>query len=430
MDIPIPVPKAFVQKLENCCMLLNELQMQGTVITGVAANQDNYDKTCLILQDLEQIDEGLDPVFQPNSLQVRFSKNQQIFYDFERLLNVPDYRRAFPCEYFYFIKDKQAFYIDEENSYFNNYKKIIELYVFFVSKADYVDGGDLIFLGNAKIIINDNYNEKDLIELPDFDNFKNKFISNVKDDSNVSLKEKEKLLKKALVSFFNNVEKISLSQLIQDFHKFHVFVNDELDLYMSKFSYEDVKDQVERDKVDFIVRLNKVFSDIQTQLIGVPVSVILAADKLKIGDAANSDPNKLLGFSMSNLLVIGAIGFYAIVISMLIRNQNNSLQALHEEIKFHKQRFETKHKGLAQKFEKSFTQLESRYSHQKRMLFWIDALVSLAFGSIFLIFIYASSTYYLYIYYLVAIILLLYGFLKLLIFFKNKIYNWFLEKFN
>ncbi|WP_224992657.1 hypothetical protein [Acinetobacter pittii] len=430
MDKPIPVPKAFVQKLANCCMLLNELQTQGTAIIGVAENQENYDKACLILQDLEQIDEGLDPVFQPNSLQVRFSKNQQIFYDFERLLNVPDYRRAFPCEYFYFIKDKQAFYIDEENSYFNNYKKIIDLYGFFSSKADYVDSGDLIFLGNAKIIINDDYDESDLIELPDFDNFKNKFIGNVKDESNVSLKEKEKLLKKALVSFFNNVEKISLSQLIQDFHKFHVFVNDELDLYMSKFSYEEVKDQVERDKVDFIVRLNKVFSDIQTQLIGVPVSVILAADKLKIGDAANSDPNKLLGFSMSNLLVIGAIGFYAIVISMLIRNQNNSLQALHEEIKFHKQRFETKHKGLAQKFEKSFTQLESRYSHQKRMLFWIDALVSLAFGSIFLIFIYASSIYYLYIYYLVASILLLYGIFKLLFFLKNKICNYFLEKSN
>ncbi|MFW2036879.1 hypothetical protein [Acinetobacter junii] len=188
------------------------------------------------------------------------------------------------------------------------------------NKADFINDGDLIFLGNAKIIITDEYSESDLIELTNFESFKNKFISNVNDNSNISLKEKDKLLKKALVSFFNNSEKISLSQLIYDFHKLHVFVNDELDIYMSKFSYEDVKDQVERDKVDFIVRLNKVFSDIQTQLIGVPVSVILAADKLKLGALASQDPNKILGFSMSNLLVIGAIGFYAIFISMLIRN--------------------------------------------------------------------------------------------------------------
>lgn len=412
MNIPIPVPKAFVQKLESCCMLLNELQMQGTAITGVAENKENYDQVCLTLQELEQIDEGLEPFFQRNKLEISFEKTQQIFNGFERLLSVPDFRRNIPCDYFYFIEDKQAFYIDEDNPYFEKYKKIIELYAFFSSKADFINDGNLIFLGNAKIIISDEYSESDLIELPDFENFKNKFISNVHDESNISLKEKDKLLKKALVSFFNNSEKISLSQLIYDFHKLHVFVSDELDIYMSKFSYEDVKDQVERDKVDFIVRLNKVFSDIQTQLIGVPVSVILAADKLKLGKLASQDPNKILGFSMSNLLVIGAIGFYAIFISMLIRNQNNSLQALHEEIEFHKERFESKHKGLAVKFSKSFEQLESRYTHQKKMLIWIDALVSLAFGSIILIFIYASSIHYLNIYFIIGFVLILVGLFK------------------
>ncbi|MDH1859199.1 hypothetical protein N5D44_12985 [Acinetobacter junii] len=407
MNKPIPAPKAFVQKLERCCMLLNELKMQGTVITGVASNKENYKQVHLILQELEQIDESLEPFFQQNKLEISFEKTQQIFNGFERLLSVPDFRRNIPCDYFYFIEDKQAFYSDEENPYFENYKKIIELYAFLSSKADFINDGDLIFLGNAKIIITDEYSESDLIELTNFESFKNKFISNVNDNSNISLKEKDKLLKKALVSFFNNSEKISLSQLIYDFHKLHVFVNDELDIYMSKFSYEDVKDQVERDKVDFIVRLNKVFSDIQTQLIGVPVSVILAADKLKLGALASQDPNKILGFSMSNLLVIGAIGFYAIFISMLIRNQNNSLQALHEEIAFHKERFDSKHKGLAVKFSKSFEQLESRYTHQKKMLIWIDALVSLAFGSIILIFIYASFIHYLNIYFIICFILIL-----------------------
>lgn len=140
--------------------------------------------------------------------------------------------------------------------------------------------------------------------------------------------------------------------------------------------------------------------------------MILAADKLKLGKLASQDPNKILGFSMSNLLVIGAIGFYAIFISMLIRNQNNSLQALHEEIEFHKERFKSKHKGLAAKFSKSFEQLESRYTHQKKMLIWIDALVSLAFGSIILIFIYASSIHYLNIYFIIGFVLILVGLYK------------------
>lgn len=394
MENSVPVPKHFVKQLATCCMLLDKLQMQGTVITGVVDNQEDYDKVTELLIELNTLDQDLDPLFSQTDFEVKFEKTRQIFNGFDRLLNVADYRRNLPCDYFYFIKDKQAFYLDERNSYFQNYVKITELYKFFFSKADYVDSGNLIFLGNAKIVITDEYTEEDLISLPDFESFRIKFLNDSDNNSNVSVKEKDKLLKKALVSFFNNVETIKLSEIINDFHKFHVFVNDELDIYMSKFSYEEVKDQVERDKVDFIVRLNKVFSDIQTQLIGVPVSVILAADKLKIGEDAINDANKIFGFSISNLLVIGAIGFYAIVISMLMRNQQNSLAALHEEISFHKERFESKHKGLAKKFVRSFQQLDSRYEHQKKMLKWIDILVTLAFSVIILIFVKSSSEVY------------------------------------
>ncbi|WP_252715912.1 hypothetical protein [Acinetobacter johnsonii] len=106
---------------------------------------------------------------------------------------------------------------------------------------------------------------------------------------------------------------------------------------------------------------------------------------MKIVNLAVNDPNKFHGISLTNILVILAIGFYAIVLAMLIRNQNNTLEAIKDEIDHHESLFNSKHKGMAQKFNKSFAQIKNRYEHQKRMLLWVDILVCLAFGLIYLI---------------------------------------------
>ncbi|HGH3320995.1 TPA: hypothetical protein ACJKZQ_004081, partial [Acinetobacter baumannii] len=287
----------------------------------------------------------------------------------------------------YLIESKKAFYFDRVDSYFENYLNIIKIYKFFEEKSDHKSSEhgnqNLIFLGNKKLVVTDEYHSQDLIEIPDAIKFMSKFLT--EDLSNgITNKEKDQILKKTLVNFFKDCETIKFSQIINDFKKLNHCVDSELDIYMSKFSYEDIKKEVEKEKVDFIVRLNKVFSDIQTQLIGVPVSVILAADKLKLGKLALEDPNKFYGISLTNLLVILAIGFYAIILAMLIRNQSNTLAALKDEIDHHESLFKNKHKGIAQKFINSFVQVKNRYEHQKKMLLWVDVLVCIAFGIIFL----------------------------------------------
>lgn len=378
--------KLFVQKIARVCELLDGLSMDESRITGIARNSTDLAEISLLLQQAEELEDELSHEVQ--GLNITFYKVSQIFKNFEKLLNNSSYRRKVPASNFYLIEDRQAFYQDEQSIFFNNYLKIIELYKFLEAKADHIntDVGQhsLVFLNNRKLLLTDEYAINDLIELKNLELLISKFSN---DDSNhgVSNKEKDQILKKTLINFFKACDVVTLSQVIQDFPGINSCINDELDMYMSKFSYDDVKKEVEKEKVDFIVRLNKVFSDIQTQLIGVPVSVILAADKLKIGNLAVNDPNKFHGISLTNILVILAIGFYAIVLAMLIRNQNNTLEAIKDEIDHHESLFNSKHKGMAQKFNKSFAQIKNRYEHQKRMLLWVDILVCLAFGLIYLI---------------------------------------------
>lgn len=383
--------KLFVQKIARVCELLDGLSMDESRITGNVRNSSDLSEVTNLLLEAEGIDDDLAPIIQGSK--ITFYKVNQIFKNFEKLISDSSYRRKVPADYFYLVEDKRAFYIDEESDYFSNYLNIIKLYKFLESKADHkntdTEKPSLVFLSSKKLLITDLYSKNDLIELNELDSFIARFSTD-ESTQGVSSKEKDQILKKSLINFFKDCEVICLSQIIQDFTKLNNSINDELDIYMSKFSYDDVKKEVEKEKVDFIVRLNKVFSDIQTQLIGVPVSVILAADKLKIGKLAENDLNKFYGISLTNALVILAIGFYAIVLAMLIRNQKNTLEALKDEIDHHESLFNNKHKAMAEKFKKSFSQIKNRYEHQKRMLLWVDILVCSAFGVIYLI-AYANS---------------------------------------
>lgn len=385
--------KLFIQKIANVCDLLDELSMDGIHITGIAKNSIDLQTISLLLQDAEDLDSEF--VYDINGLNVKLYRVASIFKNLEKLLSASEYRRNTPFDSFYLVDNKQAYYSGEDNPFFNHYLNIIKLYDFLEKKSDHKsnDSGiqNLVFLGNKKLIISDEYSSIDLIELKDLNSFIAKFTH---DDSiqGVSHKEKDQIFKKSLANFFKDCDSIKLSQIIQDFSKINNYINDELDIYMSKFSYDDIRKEVEKDKTDFIARLNKVFSDIQTQLIGVPVSVILAADKLKIGGDATQAPNQFLGMNITNCLVILAIGFYAVVLTMLIRNQANTLEALKDEIDHHESLFNSKHKGIAERFQNSFNQIKNRYDHQKKMLLWVDLLVSLAFGVIFII-AYTSSFY-------------------------------------
>ncbi|BFM88854.1 hypothetical protein JUNP586_3301 [Acinetobacter baumannii] len=79
-----------------------------------------------------------------------------------------------------------------------------------------------------------------MIEIPDAIKFMSKFLT--EDLSNgITNKEKDQILKKTLVNFFKDCETIKFSQIINDFKKLNHCVDSELDIYMSKFSYEDIK---------------------------------------------------------------------------------------------------------------------------------------------------------------------------------------------
>lgn len=221
----------------------------------------------------------------------------------------------------------------------------------------------LVFLNQQKLEITADYQLMDLDRLPALSTFEQEYIG-----SPTHQQQKHTILRSALFSMFSHSRKVALADLIKRFPELVEHVESSYQLYVSEFSFQKIKAEVEKEKLDFTAKLNKVFSDIQNQLLAVPAALILVGGQMEPGQ----------GWSVKNLLVwFGAVVF-ALLMNLLIRNQHHTLNAVKLEIDQQWQLIEGEHRQVAQQFRKSYEQLDDRYGHQRILLGTVSSLVAVA----------------------------------------------------
>lgn len=139
-------------------------------------------------------------------------------------------------------------------------------------------------------------------------------------------------------------------------------------LFAAGFSYEKVRDQVEAARVEFTGKIHKVFSDIQNQLLGVPVATIIVATQMK--DA------KTYGYEFwVNTAVLVGCWVFAILMVFLLHNQAHTLSVLREEINRQKRQLKNEFAAVADAFTNTFDYLSRRAFTQRAILWVIDFFV-------------------------------------------------------
>lgn len=301
-----------------------------------------------------------------NSRQLEIALPAQFFYGMSDFLEHPARRTTIPPRFYLaelkFLHPSDGGDIpDQVQKYF----EAVSLFQLLGGLADHEvkSGGlfDLVFLGKEKIVITPDYCAGDLASLDRIEGFREEFI-----DSATHSEQRTTILKTALHEMFHGQPKVSLGSVLARFHDLVERANNGYQLYVSEFSFEKVKAEVEKEKTEFTARLNKVFSDIQNQLLAVPAALILVGGQMKnVGriEIANS------------LIWLGALVF-AILMNLLIRNQRNTLQVVHQEFRHQWNRIKGNHKGVAQQFDDAYKHLETRYNHQRRLLWVVDGLVA------------------------------------------------------
>ena len=173
----------------------------------------------------------------------------------------------------------------------------------------------------------------------------------------------------------HNSSTYRLTDLLEQFDLFVQKVTQGYELYVSEFSFKKVRHEVEKEKLEFIFKLNKVFSDIQNQLLAVPLALVLVGSQMELSST----------LSTKNLFIMAGMLAFTIFMDLLIRNQMNTLDAIDDEVEHQWNKITHEHKAIANRFSDIYGKIEVRLKHQRRLVRIVDAIVSLSFaGSVVL----------------------------------------------
>ena len=130
-------------------------------------------------------------------------------------------------------------------------------------------------------------------------------------------------------------------------------VRDGYRLFASEFTYAKIRRDVETAQFDYLGKIHKTFTDIQGQLLGIPVATIVVASQLKVVSACGLD------FWTDEAVVCGAWVF-VLLVAVAIANQWLTLDAVRDEVEHQKQRLDGDYAPIADKFADVFTTLNDR----------------------------------------------------------------------
>ena len=143
-------------------------------------------------------------------------------------------------------------------------------------------------------------------------------------------------------------------------------------LFVADFSYEKIINQLETAKLEEISKIHKTFSDIQNQILGIPVATIIVATQMKEAKSFGYE------FLVNSAVLVGCWVF--VILSILIlKNQEHTLKAIGDEINRKKTQISIEYSSVANLITQSFTFLEQRLKTQRIAFYFVDLILCIGF---------------------------------------------------
>jgi len=148
------------------------------------------------------------------------------------------------------------------------------------------------------------------------------------------------VIKNALQEAYTDKD-ITLTEFLKKFDNFFKIVRNNFQLYMDKFSFEDFKHKIEDEKREYLLKINKIFSDMQNQLLTLPIASVIAASQMsKVAS---------FGDGIKNIALLVGVYIFAHMIRIFVHNQEDSLDAIRSEIEIKKKEIQLKEHSDYQK---------------------------------------------------------------------------------
>lgn len=215
----------------------------------------------------------------------------------------------------------------------------------------------------SRIEVKLSYQVEDLTSLPSLPFFEAEFAVTDKHQD-----QKRSIVRSVLLDAFKGKKSITVGEILQKFESLLENIRSSYSMYAAEFSFERIKAEVEKDNLDSTLKMNKTLSEIQNQLLAMPVALVLVGGQMA--------PDTGLG--IKNVVVwLGACVFAGLMM-LLIRNQHHAVDAIKEEIRLRKIKVDSQPDGIAGKFKPGFDELQKRALTQIRTLSILRSFVALS----------------------------------------------------
>lgn len=193
--------------------------------------------------------------------------------------------------------------------------------------ADLADvaNNNLLFISshNAQVELRPDFEPESLVPLSELHSFAAEF-------SNLSIHSDQKraIVRDTLIEQFKPRRSVVLGDVLQAFASIATSAKQSLALYMNEFSIAKIKAEVEKGNLEDTLSLNKTIADMQNQLLGLPVAILLAGATIKVGEC------------FRNYAVLVGVWVFCCFIWVLASNQRNSVDAIKSHVAARKRKVE------------------------------------------------------------------------------------------
>jgi hypothetical protein len=287
---------------------------------------------------------------------------------FEKFSDLIERHPISPPTHEYYVQDVTFFSHANRPALVQNYFDTLQFIRLLRSIADYWDdrppSGSLVLFHKQKIEVPIAYRQIDLQPISGLVEFGSDLDAAHDRDHRLSL------LKIIIVEAVANVSGDRFQFLLKNWPMLKEKFGHSYRMYLSNFSWEKVRAEVDKEKIEFVKKLNSTVTDIQTKLIALPAAFLLIAAQLKhVGK-----------FDISNLVVLIAALVFTALLCFMIGNQIHALKAIDFDVGRLRQRLKTEGHLVADISERFF-ELERLHLRQSRIL-WFCLAVSILVGII------------------------------------------------
>lgn len=249
------------------------------------------------------------------------------------------------------------------------YRQVLQLVNILKDSADYLDPytGTLIFLGEDKFDVPVNYDASDLSQVDK--TAIEKLIRDFADPNDAHREQKWSLLAKSVRSVAGSaVPKKRFSTLLGHLPDLQKHVADGYRLFVADFSYDKVINQIEAAKVEEIGKIHKAFSDIQNQILGIPVATVIVATQMKLAEKVGYE------FWVNTAVLVGCYVF-VLLSALMLRNQLHTLDTLKIEIERKQNQMLDQYSEVADLVTGSFPALFGRLRTQRFAFYFVGVIL-------------------------------------------------------